>query len=217
MRLRLMFGVLCFALGILATESAEAQYKNTLFGGYGGVAVFIPSNNLQWFRDLETTQSGFPLADGSTKPRGTPFALANAFFTFELAFKISLESWFLRVGFNMGFTTVVDDPVIPNDGGIVFMLEPSFGPRYYFVTDNVRPYLEVGIRLGTFIYTTPGADKAMPTNWKVAPAFYGQFGIEFIVARDLAIAITARYARYIIINFPGFNSLEGQAGIVSYF
>jgi hypothetical protein len=46
---------------------------------------------------------------------------------------------------------------------------------------------------------------------------YGQLGIEFIVVRDLAIAVKARYARYLIINFPGFNSIEAQAGIVSYF
>ncbi|MCC6810778.1 MAG: hypothetical protein IT381_25340 [Deltaproteobacteria bacterium] len=224
--MRLLFALACFGLVTAAAEEAQAQYKNSSFGAYGGAAIILPSNNLDWYKQFAITSNGGRLATGETAPQGNPFSLANAMFSFEFNFKISLESWFLKTGLNIGFLTVVrDDTAGPfpgagagkiAQGGVVFWLEGVFGPRYYFLTDNIRPFLEIGIRLAGAAYTTQAND-IMPANWKVMPAVYGQFGMEFIVARDIGITILARYSRFIIVNFPGFNMLEGQAGVISYF
>jgi hypothetical protein len=220
--LRLLLGTVCFGLLVLGASRAEAQYKNTSFGAYAGVALLLPPTNPDWWPELALTAPGTPLPDGRTAPSTHPFALANAMLSLELNFKISLESWFLKTGLNVGILQVSRDDRVAfpqqgtPQGGVVFWLEGMFGPRYYFLTDTVRPYFELGIRLAGLAYTT-NVNAIIPTNWKVIPGVYAQLGLEFIVARDLAITFLARGSYHIVVNFPGFANVEGMAGIISYF
>lgn len=213
----------CFVIGVLVATEASAQYKNSSFGAYGGAMILLPSNNLNWWKEFQVTSAGGTVNGNQRTPTNNPFTLANAMFSFEFSFKISLESWFLKTGLNVGFVNVVDDPTTcfagPKCavGGVVFWLEGMFGPRYYFLTDNVRPFFELGIRLAGLIYTTQAGD-IMPPNFKVLPGVYGTFGLEFIVARDIGITIQARGSYFIIVNFPpGIGGIEGQAGVIAYF
>ena len=116
--------------------------------------------------------------------------------------KISLESWFLKTGLNIGFASLVRDTAADPkaQGGLIFWLEGVFGPRYYFATDNIRPFFEIGVRLAGAIPTTQ-ATEVLPLNFKVFPGVYAQLGLEFIVSRDIGLTFLANYCLYPIINF----------------
>ena len=157
-----------------------------------------------------------------TSPSGTPFSRLNPMLRFEFNFKISDSfTWWFHSGLDIGIVRLVQDldPVLGGGGagGTALYLEVSAGPRVYFLTDEVRPFLEIGARIpipGLIPFSK--SNDFIPQNVKTFPGVYATFGVEFFVARDIALSIGATYTRFILFNFPGFNSLDGRFGVLFY-
>lgn len=216
-KLPFVFALAAFTCVMGASDDAAAQYRNLAFGMNAGPGFIIPNNNVEWFREFTVTSNGGTLPTGETAPRGSPFGLVTPVLSLDFAFKISLENWFLKTGLNLGLWSVVRDTAFDArlQGGFAIQIEGMFGPRAYFLTDNVRPYFEFGVRLNGMVYTTQ-VGQVLPTNFRVMPGVYGALGLEIIVMRDVAINFAARYTRYLILNFYGLNMIEGMSGVVLY-
>ncbi len=208
-----------------APREAEAQYRNKAFGFYGGVGFLLPNmnDNLLWYQHMLAYEQGQTTGPAGTRvaPVGSPFSLVNPMFHIEFLQKVSLESWFLKFGLNFMLTPqMLFDPQVvsaglPALGGAVVWIEPSFAPRAYFATDNVRPFIEFGLRLHIPIYTTR-VQEMLPPAFKTMPGFYAALGLEIIVARDIAISFIGRYTLMLIINYPVNHFIDGLAGVVFY-
>jgi hypothetical protein len=198
-----------------APNDAHAQYKNRSFGVWADVGFIVPNANPTFYREL--------YAQGSTgvPPKGNPFSLINPMLHFEFNQKVSMESWFLKVGFTLGLSpSTIQDLSTSFDGvyargGAVLWLEGSFAPRYFFLTDNIRPFIEAGLRMSFLMYTTDSG-KVIPDAFKYMPGVYAGLGIEFIVARDIALGFMARYSLMIPVNYNFMHLIDAMVGINFY-
>lgn len=208
-------------LGIaLSSGEAHAQYRNTQFQVIGGLNILVPSNDPNYYRDSALvdpptgTASQAQLPDGRRFAKGLPYQTLNPMLALDFLFKISLDSWWFKTGAQVGLVGTVRDPTLTaTNGNTAVWLELNAAPRYYFLTDRVRPFAEIGLRIATIV----GANDLIPTKLKVFPGIYATLGLEVIVARDIAITIQGRYTRYLTLNWPGFNGIEALAGMNLYF
>jgi hypothetical protein len=209
----------------LAPRTAHAQYKNSQFGLGGGVLVLAPGNNINYFNEAKevdpwdgTTAPYTSLQDGPCKggrwPCGFPYRTLNPVINFWFSTKLSDDShWWFTGGLNLALISIIQDPSNGVNGGTTVFIEPMGGPRYYFLTDNIRPFVELGIRVG-FIAGTP---TQIPTKLAVLPGIYGQLGFEFMVARDISLVFSGRDTFLVMIDFHQENMFEGLGGIAFYF
>lgn len=208
---------------LVVASDASAQYKNDAWGISGGINVLFPGNNLQFYVEQAAVDpvdpQKFPatvsqLPSGSRFPNGAPFSTLNAVVDFEYVHKLSLDHWWWKTGLNFGLISIVHDPANNAPGGMSVWMEGMFGPKIYFLTDDFRPFGEFGLRVGGLL-NVPNA--FIPTKLRVLVGPYATLGLEFIVVRDIALSIAARYTRIITLNFPGYNLVEGLGGMVLYF
>lgn len=209
----------CLAM-LAHTNEAEAQYRNRQFQVLGGLSILLPSNDPNYYRDsaLVDPPSGSPtqaqLPDGRRFARGLPYSTFNASLELDFLFKVSLDSWWIKGGIQLGLIGTLRDPTFPQtNGNTAVWLELNGAPRYYFLTDRIRPFAEIGLRVATIV----GANDLIPTKLKVFPGIYGALGLEIIVVRDIAISIQGRYTRFLTLNWPGFNDINALAGVNLYF
>ncbi len=225
-------GALTAALICILPATAHAQYKNSQFTINAGAMFLFPSNNVNYYTEsaevdplpapagqtaaAPTSTTGF-LPDGSRWPHGFPYRLVNPMAQFSYSGKLSDDShWWFTGGVVFALLGQITDPNIPGaNGGSLGWIEPMLGPRYYFLTDDIRPFFEIGLRCGFII----GANASIPSKLQVIPGLYGQLGLEFIVARDLGLVISGRYSILgtSIFGFTVESSAEAMFGITFYF
>lgn len=210
-------------------DTAHAQYKNNIFGmDIGGWFIQRPSVLTE---------------DGDLKaPNARPLRLANGIrFGGDFGFKLVDSHWWMNIKMNLGLLRYAFDQngtSLQNDFdraaasavGTVFAVNPVLGIRYYFLTDRIRPYAQLGasyMALFSFSNTNENlcADATVcdtsatninnflpRRNIMVA---HVQPGIEFIVVRDIAIHLYLDLQHWFVFSGPDSNALV--AGIGSTF
>ena len=211
----------------LAPSAAHAQYKNSQFGLGGGVMIFAPANNSNYGYEqnsidpvtaggLGGTSVSAPndSCTGQRWPCGLPYRTLNPMVNFWFSQKLSDDShWWFTGGLNLALLGSITDANHNLPGTSMLLIEPMGGPRLYFLTDNFKPFAELGVRVG-FVAGAPGG---IPTKLAVLPGIYAQLGLEFMIARDISFVISGRYTFLVIIDFHQENMIEGNAGVSFYF
>ena len=218
------FGLVVAAL-CLSPSTAHAQYKNSQFGLGGGVLVLLPANNVNFGNEQNQVSPSDGTAgvtaiqevgacNGQRWPCGLPYRTLNPIVNFWFSEKLSDDShWWFTGGLNLALLGSVTDPNHNLPGSTMVLIEPMGGPRFYFLTDDIKPYAELGLRIG-FV---AGAPSGIPTKLSVLPGIYATLGLEFMVARDVALVLYGRYTFLVIIDFHQENMFEGNAGVAFYF
>lgn len=223
---------LAFSLFAMPTE-ALAQYKNASFGfDTAGWLLTLPSA-------VDESGNIVPLDN-------RPMRLGQGLrFGGETNWKLNHDQWWFTGRVNFAFMTF---PAGDPDGtlqeqfdaaaedtiGTVFGVEAGIGVRYFFLTDRIRPYIQVGtsyMRLFTLSTvaeevctgaTCDGGDAGGFTN---AQNYFGhpniggvhiQPGLEWVFTRDMALHVYADTQYWIIFNAPDNISLALGLGINFY-
>ncbi len=198
-------------------QAAHAQYKNTAIALDGGYEVLT--------RPPLTNDDGSAFTNASSVPirlgRGTRIGI-------EGNFKMQTDHWWIspRVNFHLlQFTNSGDDvasAVFDNAAadtvGTVLGLEGVVGPRYYLLTDRIRPFLQPSVSYmylfqfsdtsnSSCVGDTSGVcnstggdllDTYLPHRNILA--LQAKFGTEFVFTRDVAFHISVDVQRWFIIN-----------------
>jgi hypothetical protein len=219
------------ALCMFTSSVAAAQYKNESFAldaGYWGVT-----------RPSMLAADGTPLV-GAKRPLRLQEGLRIGG-----SYNVKLDAdhtwWIFRVNVGALRFGVVDSPVHFDDRadeaadlaiGTVLGIEGMLGVRYFFATDQVRPYLQAAtsyMRLLSFsdaIEESCAAEFCGSGETTNLEAYLGhrnvfmlhlQPGIEFILQRDLALHLYADLNRWIIFNADDNPSVVGGLGVSYYF
>lgn len=216
---------------LVVPQIAHAQYKNTSFGLDAGIFLIT--------KPPLTDTAGQPLPDGRR-----PIRLANglrvggeANFKMHddhLWFSGRLNSAFLRYGAGTGGSGYEQD--FDTQGakylGTIVGLEGQAAIRYVILTDRVRPYLQVGVSyMHLFSFTgDAGSDCVNLPDMCTGTTTYGNAflphnnilaahfepGVEFVIARDVAIHLLFDLQRWVVINADDNNALTIGLGMTFF-
>lgn len=221
--------ILCLALFAMPSQ-AFAQYKNASFGfDTAGWLLSLPSV-------VDDSGNILPLDN-------RPMRLGQGLrFGGETNWKLSHDQWWFTGRVNVAFMTFPSgdsagglqeqyDAAATDSIGTVFGVEAGIGIRYFFLTDRIRPYIQVGtsyMRLFTLSTvadelctgdTCEPGDFTNSENYFAHPnvgALHIQPGLEWVFTRDMALHVYADAQYWIIFNAPDNISLALGLGINFY-
>ncbi|MBI5509949.1 MAG: hypothetical protein HY903_14430 [Deltaproteobacteria bacterium] len=231
MRIASVASACCLGVLLSFATPAHAQYKNTSFGfDLGGWLITKPS----------VTENG-RLIDNADK---RPLRLSNGLrLGGETNFKMLSDNWWFTGRVNIAFlrfpsaaakdlsVTAKYDREAKDALGTLLGVQAGIGLRYVIFTDNVRPYVQLGLsylRLMSFTDLASqdctadvvGCDgESYASTYLPHPnvgAVHLQPGIEWIVARDLAINLFADVERWIIFNADDNHAVVLGLGILFF-
>lgn len=221
-----------FATCLLATpQEAKAQYKNWSYGFDGGY----------WWN----TQ--YSVYDASTDTfvspgNRTPRLSMGGRLGIETNYKLSTDRWWLTFKLNFGLLSFLPtvfgnqqealmDQEANRTLGALLAVQGGIGLRFYFMTDRVRPYIQVAAsytRLFTFLDT---AGQLCNADICGAPGFSNeqaylphpnaiglhiQPGIEWLFTRDMGMHFFVDPQVLFVLNAPPPISIVGGIGIIIY-
>lgn len=236
------FGALLF---LTSASPALAQYKNTSFGFDVG-AWLLDKGNL--------TNSNLIDQNGVLVDRvSRPIRLDHGFsIGGEINYKLE-DHWWITGSLHLGFfnlgnggTCAYDDSIadentrqqafdtcIAAEIGTVVGINGGLGIRYFFLTDQVRPYVQLAASYLHLVSTRATAnDICSPEGVDLCGqdlTYYDIFmpqrhvgvihfrpGIELIVKRDIALHFFADLQYWVVINTNGNLSMIAGAGVNFY-
>jgi hypothetical protein len=220
-------------LALLAMPAqALGQYKNASFGfDAAGWILTLPSA-------VDDAGNILPLDN-------RPMRLSQGLrFGGETNWKLNHDQWWFTGRVNVAFMTFPSgdassddlqqqyDAAASSSIGTVFGVEAGIGIRYFFLTDRIRPYIQVGtsyMRLFTLSTVAEGlctdnevcesGEYTNSENFFPHPnvgALHVQPGLEWVFARDMALHIYADTQYWIIFNAPDNISLAVGLGVNFY-
>jgi len=226
-----LWWILCLALFAVPSQ-ALAQYKNASFGfDTAGWLLTLPSA-------VDDAGNVLPLDN-------RPMRLGKGLrFGGETNWKLNHDQWWFTGRVNVAFMTFPSgdeagtiqeqyDSAASTSIGTVFGVEAGIGIRYFFLTDRIRPYIQMGtsyMRLFTLSTVadevcTGNAEICEPGDYSNSENFFGhpnvgalhiQPGLEWVFTRDMALHIYADTQYWIIFNAPDNISLALGLGINFY-
>jgi hypothetical protein len=217
----------------LLPATARAQYKNSAFGldvGYWTISkpTVQDASRVQWYTELDKR----PLRlDKGMRIGG------------QSNFKLDEDHLWFAGGINVGFlqfpsgksTAAVGsndlfDFQASDTLGTILAVEPSMGLRYVFLTDRIRPYLQVSasyLRLMTFSSvadqdcTSQVCQQGNTNQQNYLPhanvgVLHLQPGVEVIFKRDIALHLFFDLQRWVIYNADDNVSAVLGLGLVFF-
>lgn len=221
--------LLSFTLLAMPSQ-AFGQYKNASFGfDTAGWILTLPSA-------LDSDGNVLPL---DNRPMRLGMGLR---FGGETNWKLSHDNWWFTGRVNVAFMTYPSgditgglqeqyDAAAANTIGTVFGVEAGIGVRYFFLTDRIRPYMQVGTSYMRLFTLSTAAEQVCTGNtceageYTNAENFFGhpnvgalhvQPGLEWVFARDMAFHIYADTQYWIIFNAPDNISVALGLGVNFY-
>ena len=215
--------VALLVIGWLIPSSASAQYKNQSFGldaAFGLVTTPTVANTD---------------GDAVLAPDARALRLAQSVrLGGESSFKMNSDHWWFSSRLNLAMLSFkpdgtgsiddVFDAAAKNAIGNLFGVEAGIGVRYVFLTDKIRPYMQLSssyLRLFTFSSQAEDAcndiavcgDGAGETNLSnfLPHANVGKLhlqpGIELIIERDIALHLFVDIEHWFLWNAPDNQSV----------
>lgn len=230
MRLLRPLPALCLLVFATLTASpARAQYRNREFGmDFSYMLVQKPPM---------TDKLGLPLRMGD---RGNRLARGLRLGG-EASFKLHRDHWWFSSRLDVidyMFAKPTGDSIdqraellAAQQLGFNMGLEGLLGVRYYFLTDRVRPYLQVSMSYQhIFSFGSGASERCTDPTVCAEQGTYGNElmprrnflivhaapGIEFVVGRDVAVRVLVEYARWLTFRGKGNNVFTGGVGFVLY-
>lgn len=222
-------GLCLFLLTGLFASEAKAQYRNKTLGfDLSYMAITKPG-----MKDA----FGQPLSAGNRGDRLTRGIRLGG----EGSFKLHRDHWWFSTRLDLMSlmfakprgTSIeeVSEALAAETLGFNMGLEGLVGVRYYFLTDRVRPYLQLGVSY-MHIFSFGSANSATCTNATICTeglsygdslmprrnfvGFHASPSIEFIVARDVALHVILDYARWVVFRGKGNNVFTGGLGVTLF-
>jgi len=229
MKRHFFFSILILSLWPLG---ASAQYRNQSFGlDAGGWLLTKPSL---------VDDSGALLAVDKI-----PLRLSNGFgLGGETNFKMAQDRWWFSARVRFGFlqyavndfgtaTEIEFDREARKTLGTLLGIEGGMGVRYMFMTDRVRPYLQLGLsymRLMTFSSSASstcdptldlvcGGDTSYETLFLPHPnvgGLNGQFGVEITMMRNVALHLFSNAGRWLVLNAADNHTVFLGLGVIFF-
>jgi hypothetical protein len=215
----------------LWASSAAAQYKNLSFGADGS-AWFAPiKGNIQ---DVGNT---LKLSDN----RGLRLSLGGKFGV-EYNQKIDHDHWWVSFRGGLGFLSFAPkssdskvlsafDSEAQRTLGTILAVDTQVGVRYIFSTDQIRPYMQLGVSftwlaslssrqneacVDTICESTNESNAQAYLSHPYLPGVQVRHGIEWIVVRDFAIHIFLDAHLLLPINADPYLVLMPSLGILFF-
>lgn len=226
-----LVGKLLALVVLLLPSAGWAQYKNASFGLDFSYILFptLPSiyDDQHNYIDIASNR-GDRLQNG--------FRLGG-----EYNFKLKHDHWWFDARIDMtlyghasgsGDTLTANfDALAAKTIGEVLGIDGGVGIRYYFLTDYIRPYLQLGLSVehlfsfasdASATCTDPGfcpdgdtfGNEFLPHTTFLA--LHASPSIEFIVVQDIALHIIIDLQRWIVFGGPGNTLLTFGAGVTFY-
>ena len=151
----------------MTSSSAHAQYRNQLFSLGGGTHRIIGDNpNLQI---------------------GSAFMLGG-----EYLWRMLDNHWWFGLKVNIGFRKHLD-PFADNVFGTFLESKPGIFLRYVILTDDIRPYVQLGSSFSSLWFFKDAGEQAMAnylphSNWGSLSL---GLGLEYVYARNMSFSLSA--------------------------
>lgn len=215
---------------LAAPTSVMAQYKNASFGfDTAGWLLSIPSS-------LDDDGNVLPV---DNRPMRFQVGLRVGG---ETNWKLNHDSWWFTGRVNLAFMTYPSgdpngttqeqyDAHASSTVGTALGVEAGIGVRYFFLTDRIRPYFQIGTSFMRLFTLSTLADEICsgsscdPRGYSNAENFFThpnvgalhlQPGLEWVFARDMALHIYADGQYWLIFNADDNISLAVGMGINFY-
>lgn len=225
------FVALCGLVAALALPSrpAFAQYRNK--------SLAFDVSYMAFTKPSLTDSSGVAIDEGGRGDRFTRGIRLGG----EGAFKLHRDHWWFVPRLNLmalmfgrpqgDSLEEMADRLASDKLGFNLGLEGQAGVRYYFLTDRIRPYLQISLSYlhvwsfgsassssctDTLLCTEADTyvEELMPRRnfmgVHVAPS------IEFIVARDVALHVILDYTRWVVFRGVGNNVFTAGLGVTLF-
>ena len=211
---------------------ASAQYRNQSFGlDLGGWLLTKPAI-------VDDSGASLPIDR-------IPLRLSNGVgLGGETNFKMSQDHWWFSARVRFGFLqyavndlgTAIEiefDRSAKDTLGTLLGVEGGMGIRYMFMTDRVRPYMQLGLsymRLMTFSSSAAstcdpnleivcGGDYSNETLFLPHPnvgGVNGQLGVEITMMRNIALHIFGNGGRWLVLNAEDNHSIFLGLGVIFF-
>jgi hypothetical protein len=211
---------------LLAPQTVFAQYKNAEFGG--DISYWLVTKP-----SLKDSSGNYLRNDK------LPFRASNGIrLGVESGFKLSEDHFWLIPRFNFGFLsydgTDAYDRAAADEMGTLFAIQPEIAVRYVILTDQIRPYIQLGfsyMHLFSFSSTAgsncaagicsdptvaSGSNSSVYLPHSNIGGFHVQPGIEFIVARDIAIKVMVDMQYWLVFGAADNMSIAPGAGMTFF-
>ena len=215
---------------VTVPNEAFAQYKNASFGlDTAGWLITLPSA-------VDDAGNMLPV-DNRPMRLGQGLRLGG-----ETNWKLNHDHWWFTGRVNFAFLTFPSgdangdlqeqyDAAAADTIGTVLGIEAGIGVRYFFMTDRIRPYLQVGTSYMRLLTLSTVSDEVCTgntcdaggfsnaQNYFAHPnigAFHLQPGLEWVFTRDIALHIYADTQYWLIFNAPDNISLAMGLGVNFY-
>lgn len=220
------------SIGILALlllpTAAQAQYRNN--------SLSLDLSGGPTWAESSLVEDGAVISNPNQ--RGNPVSWqAQVGVTYNQ--KLGHDSWWLSVGFGMGFLATgasgaaTDFGTRAIDGiGNTIGLESLMGVRYYLSTDRIRPYLQPAMSYTRLFYLVSDSDAACanpedcPNGESKAVAYMphpnigsilARIGLEWIVERNLALHVYTETAIWLLPNANDPVTQRGALGFTAFY
>ncbi|OGQ90006.1 MAG: hypothetical protein A2289_22155 [Deltaproteobacteria bacterium RIFOXYA12_FULL_58_15] len=204
--LRFVGGLLIVAWVSFSSSEASAQYKNTSFGFDAGFWL-VTQPDLPDDYERQVNSRPLRLSLGARLGGETNFKLAEDHWWFSGRVNLALFDWANETEFDQQAGDAL---------GTLMGIQGSIGVRYIFLTDKVRPYMQLSLsylRLLSFAslsgedcgnsgeYALCNSGSTYSSSYLPHPNVGGlhlQPGLELIVSRDTALHLFVDIERWIV-------------------